>query len=79
MIAAADVRAKLAFLEKATRLHHRGFAVSRARYHTSCQVVTRDYTPDCLGKVFTFGRTLGLGIVQREGDHFPPRGDERDG
>ena len=70
MIAAADVRAKPCVPgEGDTPLP------SRVRSQ-SCQVVARDYAFDCLGKVFIFGRTLGLGTIQRYGDHFPPRGDE---
>lgn len=77
MNVAAYVPKKLPFLEITTamlpiRLHHQRLAVSRARHHTSCQVVARDHTVDCLGKVILFGRTLELG------DQLPPCGDKRD-
>ena len=74
------MHAKLPFLENVTRLHHRRFAVSRARHPPhDFQVVVHDHVLDCLGEVLTFGRTLGLGTVQREGDQLSPCGDERDG
>lgn len=81
MVTAADVHTNLAFLKKASSLHHRRFIVSGVRDQASFHTVVHDHTFNRVGKALACGFTLGLCARKWKNNQTPQVGDEnnRDG